>query len=415
MQKVNLLLVNLLVLICLVQCKGVSNSSNPLKNEMIAEQELSISNPLNKDQTLVPVEIKLSDLKAEMQIDSESSLLVCLADSLIPSQLDDLNGDGNKDELSFQLDIKKDSNLKVKICKVSKDIASKYVFESGVHAQMGLKNGKNPFIIKDSIFSESGDLYKETMHHGPALESEHIAYRMYFDDRSSIDVYGKMHHRLELDKTKWYSNDEFIANEYGGDILFVKNTIGIGSLRIWNGKNVETLKASKGRYAIVRASGPVRSVIDMCTMGVDGNTELLSRMMIYAGHREMIYRAYLPKEMNAEFCTGVRKIIGADVRINKEAGYISLWGTDYPRINHEKYPQVTVGLGVVVPKQWQSNLFMEDELNHLIGIQSKDSFIEYYIAASWNQERNGIQTADEMEEYMKNLSLRANASLQISY
>ncbi len=414
MRNVNLLLVNFLVLMCLVQCKGVSNSSNPLKDEMIAEQELSISNPLNKDRIMVPVEIKLSDLKAEMQIDSEASLLLCMADSVIPSQLDDLNGDGKEDELSFQIDIKKDSNLKVKICKVSKDIASKFVFESGVHAQMGLKNGKKPFIIKDSIISESGDLYKETMHHGPALESEHIAYRMYFDDRSSIDIYGKIHRRLELDTTKWYSSDEFIANEYGGDILFVKNTMGVGSLRMWDGKKSQNIKATKGRYAVIRSRGPVRSVIDMCAMGVDGTQTLLSRMMIYSGHREMIYRAYID-ELQLELCTGIRKMDQSDVRKNKSEGWLAVWGTDFPRLDHEKYPQVTVGLGVLVPQQYWGGDFDEDSSNYVVRLKPQGNFLEYYVTAVWNKQKNGIASPDEMEEYMKNLSLSVNTPVQISY
>ncbi|PXY01685.1 hypothetical protein DF185_09460 [Marinifilum breve] len=397
-----------------VSCKRDSNQPVPAA-EQLGSQVIEITNTSHQNRTKSNVEVDLHRLKKEMIPEKGNTLLVVLGDKIIPSQLDDLDNDGKPDELVFQVNIAANDRIKALIYKVSKEFAANYHYKKRTHAQLGLKNGKKPFIIRDSIFSENGDLYKESMHHGPALESEIMAYRMYFDNRSSIDIYGKIHQRLELDTTKWYSNDEFIANDYGGDILFVSKTIGIGSLRTWNGKNAEVVKANKGRYAIVRASGPVRSVIDMCALGVNGSEELLSRMMIYAGHREMIYRAYLPKEMSAEFCTGVRKMDGADVRINKEAGYISLWGTDYPRINHEKYPKVTVGLGVVVPEQWQSKQFMDDELNHLIGVQPKDLFMEYYVTAAWNQERNGIRTADEMEEYMKNLSLRVNAPLQISY
>lgn len=383
------------------------------EEEIISEQELSISNPLNKDRTLVPIEIKLSDLNPEMQVDSQSSLLVCLADSVIASQLDDLNGDSIKDELLFQLDIKRDENLKVRVCKVNSDIANKYVFESGVHAQMGLKNGTKSFIIKDSIFSESGDLYKEIMHHGPALESQHIAYRMYFDDRSSVDVYGKIHHRLELDTTKWYSSDEFIANEYGGDILFVKNTMGVGSLRMWNGRASQKIKATKGRYGVIRSRGPVRSVVDMCAMGVEGTNIIMSRMIIYSGHREMIYRVYAD-ELKQELCTGIRKMDGADVRLSNSDGWLMEWGTDYPRLDHDKYPKVTVGLGVLVPRQYLKPNYTTDSLNHIMRLKLRGNALEYYVSAVWNKQKNGIVSADEMEKFMQNLSEDVNHPIVIT-
>jgi hypothetical protein len=411
-------IITILIFLCSVinwGCKFEYTQTLIPKNEILGVQNVKLHNNSKESRLLESIEVNLSQLNNDMITDENSTLLVSVGNEIIPSQLDDLNNDGNVDELVFQVNIASNDHLKATIYRVNKKFAAKYSFKKRTHAQMGLKNGKKNFIIRDSIYSAKGDLYKETMHHGPALESEIMAYRMYFDDRSSIDIYGKIHQRLELDTTKWYSNDEFIKNEYGGDVLFVSKTIGVGSLRTWNGSEAQTLKASKGRYAVVRASGPVRSVIDMYAQGVNGDVEVTSRMIIYAGHRKMIYRTYFSKEMNTNFCTGLRKMDGAEVNISKKDGCISLWGTDYPRIDHEKYPQVTVGLGVVVPKIWQNKLFMEDDLNHLIGVQAKNKFIEYHVIAAWKQERNGIQSADELEEYLKNLSVKVNAPVQVSY
>jgi len=406
-----------ILLILLITSACASNQKNQIfkQGEVIANQTISLHNPLNKDRVLVPVEINLSDLKEDMQLGANTSLLVSQNNTIISSQLDDLDNDGKADQLVCQVRIGANSDSELTIFRIGKSVAEKFQFKKGTHAQLGFKNGKNPFIIKDSIFSEKGDLYKETMHHGPALESDQMAYRMYFDDRSSIDIYGKIHSRLELDTTKWYSNDGFIANEYGGDILFVSNTIGVGSLRTWNGKEAQIIKTTKGRYAVVRSSGPVRSVIDMCAKGVNGENELLSRMIIYAGHREMIYRSFINGELNMDFCTGVRKMDGAELKINKKAGYISLWGTDFPRIDHEKYPKVTVGLGVLVPKQYQTDLLAEDEFNHLIGVTPRDNFMEYHVVAAWNQQKNGIASADEMELFLRDLSLDVNHPIAIEY
>eukprot|EP01029_Cantina_marsupialis_P032150 TRINITY_DN957_c0_g1_i2.p1 TRINITY_DN957_c0_g1~~TRINITY_DN957_c0_g1_i2.p1 ORF type:complete len:153 (-),score=7.47 TRINITY_DN957_c0_g1_i2:154-612(-) len=152
----------------------------------------------------------------------------------------------------------------------------------------------------------------------------------------------------------------------------------------------------------------------MCAMGVDGSQTLLSRMMIYSGHREMIYRAYT-NDLQLELCTGIRKMDKSDVRKSKSEGWMAVWGTDFPRIDHEKYPQVTVGLGVLVPKQYWGGDFTEDSSNHVMRLKPQGNFLEYYVAAVWNKQRNGIASPDGMEEYMKNLSLRVNTPVQISY
>ena len=39
------------------------------------------------------------------------------------------------------------------------------------------------------IGSESGDLYQTIGHHGPAVENEWMALRIYFSDKVAIDVY----------------------------------------------------------------------------------------------------------------------------------------------------------------------------------------------------------------------------------
>jgi len=58
------------------------------------------------------------------------------------------------------------------------------------------------------IGSESGDLYKTIRHHGPAIENQWMALRIYFSDKVSIDVYYKAKSGLELRKANWYTTPE---------------------------------------------------------------------------------------------------------------------------------------------------------------------------------------------------------------
>jgi len=399
----------LLILLITSACSSNQNNQIFKQGEIFAIQTIRLHNPLNQDRMLVPVEINLSDLKEDMQLDAKTRLLISQNNQIIPSQLDDLNNDGKLDQLVCQVQIGAKSDLELKIFKISKSLADGYQFQKGIYAQMGMKNGMKPFIKKDSIYSESGDLYKQIMHHGPASESKMMAYRMYFDDRCSIDIYGKMHKRLELETTNWYSNDSLVKKQYGGDILFVKNTLGVGSPRIWNGKETQLLKANNGRYSVIRAKGPLRTIIDMVAPNIEsyaGNSKVLLRMIQYAGKREMILQIYTDNDL-PQFCTGIRKMDVSEVIKDEENSYFGLWGTEFPRLNHEKYPKVTVGLGVIIPQQY-FEVFDQDEENHLVRLKGNKTFVEYVVTAAFQEEKEGIKSADSFFNYLNNLSVELN-------
>ena len=82
------------------------------------------------------------------------------------------------------------------------------------------------------------DTYHQLHHHGVAVESELMAYRIYFDKKQTIDPYCKRKPQLELAQSHWYPNDSLLAAGYGDDILRVSGTVGVGSVKYWNGKKM---------------------------------------------------------------------------------------------------------------------------------------------------------------------------------
>jgi hypothetical protein len=50
---------------------------------------------------------------------------------------------------------------------------------------------------ESQIESPTGNLYTKLEHHGPAIENEWVGFRMYFDFKTSIDVYSKTRPGLE--------------------------------------------------------------------------------------------------------------------------------------------------------------------------------------------------------------------------
>src|SRR5690554_6863727 len=68
-----------------------------------------------------------------------------------------------------------------------------------------------------SIESQSGNLYQEVGHHGPAVENEWLGLRLYFDHKVAIDVYNKATPQLELAGARWYPTAEQEEKGWGSD------------------------------------------------------------------------------------------------------------------------------------------------------------------------------------------------------
>ncbi len=113
----------------------------------------------------------------------------------LPSQLDDLDGDGRFDELVFPVPASAQP-LRVRVDYSTAPVAHDYT--PLVNAQMWWKNPDKTLTEKSLLASEKDDMYRKLHHHGPAFESEYAAYRIYFDKKQSVDTYGKKQPRLEL-------------------------------------------------------------------------------------------------------------------------------------------------------------------------------------------------------------------------
>ena len=76
-------------------------------------------------------------------------------------------------------------------------IGSSALAQNKTDASLFMKSDSNAY--QTEIQSKSGDLYLSIGHHGPAVENEWMALRIYFDQKCAIDVYSKDRPRTEGD------------------------------------------------------------------------------------------------------------------------------------------------------------------------------------------------------------------------
>ena len=203
------------------------------------------------------------------------------------------------------------------------------------------------------------DVYNQLHHHGPAFESELVGYRVYFDHRQTVDIYGKRHKGLELKYTQFYPTAEDIKHGYGDDVLWAGTTVSVGSLRGFIDGMPTFIEPVERRTESILDYGPDKAVIEVKVEGwqYQGKSiNLTQRFTLYADHRDVRVDITFEdlKELPAPFCTGVLKFPGG-MEFTDHDGLCATWGTNWaygPKDTLDVHHKATVGVAVCIPPRY---------------------------------------------------------------
>ena len=217
----------------------------------------------------------------------------------------------------------------------------------------------------------SVDTYHQLHHHGVAVESELMAYRIYFDKKQTIDPYCKRKPQLELAQSYWYPNDSLLAAGYGDDILRVSGTVGVGSVKYWNGTkqvHIEPVTERSQRFVQSKKEQATIEVAVKDWQVEEKNVQMAVQYTMLAGHRDMRCDVNLSEPIEG-LCTGVQTIPAKGSKdtvtiVLPNGILLASWGTDWPVNDSAKYAEETVGLGVFIPKEFAGSP-VHDKQNNL--------------------------------------------------
>lgn len=332
----------------------------------------------------VTVEGQKADCPVAIEAPAWAESVVVKADGeVIPSQLDKCLG-----EAAFVADITDQRDFVVTFSEKPSEVS----YPSRVNAQMWWKTGdkENPYEERDTLFSFKDDMYRKLHHHGPAIESEMGAYRVYFDKKQSIDTYGKKNKQLELRRSMWYSTPEQIENEgFGHDNLRVFGSIGVGVLKGWDPeKGMIHITDFKRREARVLAKGPVRAIMEMEVEGWNYSgreLNMTSRYTIYAGHSDVVVENFIEGDYEGlTFVTGVMKML--DTKSIKEERAVAQIGADHPENDYDRWPKETVALAVALPEGVEILSAEDDKLSYLYQLTpNAEGEISYVFDMFWRK------------------------------
>lgn len=390
--------------------------------------QVRVTNSWKEDKADEPVAVKFGDMK-KVDFEVKSATVKCKGKD-VPCQLDDMDGDLLPDEVFFLADIKGKDSKTYEVKLSAKEEKSKRVVGPRIYTALQFRDRKDlhPDVLRVEAPGTT-DLFNDIYMHGVTIESDMVGYRIYFDKRQNIDLYGKKHRRIELPQTQFYTSESQLKDGYGVDVLWAGDAIGCGTLKDWQkGKPVNWTDVGVRGQRVV-TTGALRTVVELYDLGVRGEDELMydmrQRYSLYAGHRDLkvdvTFRPLLGKKPFGKklFCTGVQKVgVTADEKVRKghkpqglvkKEGLAASWGCDYPDMGKkEMWAPEAVGLAVYVPKEYVSDT-REDDLNYLLVVKpDEESSLQYFVTFCADKEENGYHSAKEwfasLEDWQENVS-----------
>jgi hypothetical protein len=390
------------IICCFAAFSLMANAEHTIK--------VTVENPSKDIRTDAPVVVQLGSLGM-----SVSSALVKDGEKEIPCQLDDLNGDKRYDELCFTTDLGKREKKTFEITFTDEGKPRQYtpkVFIEMVLPNRNVKiKNKQDYYISELTVDRGVDAYRVQHHHGVAFESELTAYRIYFDERQSIDLYGKYNKQLELYDTQFYPDEEQLAKGYGDDVLWCGQTFALGAFRGWDGEKSTMLDDVEHRTQRIIARGPVRVIAEVvcddwnapCSTPNAKPLVLRERYTQWAGHRDVQVEARFSRPVaDYAFSTGIINVKGSEEFTDKK-GLRGCWGTDYTVSGKDTltHAKETVGLGICIPRQHLKKELPADKDNYGFVISTTTDCLNYAITFTSDKESFGYHSAKDWFESLK--------------
>ncbi|GAK94660.1 glycosyl hydrolase [Nonlabens ulvanivorans] len=185
--------------------------------------------------------------------------------TLIPYQLDDMNQDGIWDEVAMAVDFTPNEEKKVIVSASAKAGQKQPQFSKMTDVHFGVGTAK-PMASEVQKYTRSYDpREKDSLFfqmEGPAWENDKVGFRMYFDPRNGIDIFGKTTTEPTLHK-QGLSTDYHEKADWGMDILKVGNSLGAGSIAFKHQDSLYRLTGWNGTRFEAITEGPARAIFRM--------------------------------------------------------------------------------------------------------------------------------------------------------
>jgi hypothetical protein len=371
---------------------------------------------------------------------------------MIPAQADDLNYDGERDQLVFLLDLASeetkeisvlyDPNVKATftldvkkqtragifpelnaVAAIESDLIAYLLRHNGVVVAYGKKR-EELFSVNEMFLGEledNGPLSPEFRFHFESSkisltqnpnalgkEVEKPEHRWVIHDFENQEDYfiRKSEEQLNVYRSVGLSLNALLDPENTTMVVLTHydGLIGCGGFALWHkGKKELIPLPNDGGYVRILADGGMRSVVQriLPKWNINGQTyQLTSTTFIYGGNPWIEHHIQIDKELPSDYAivVGIPKLTdssGIAEKDGDEHGLLWSWGTD---------PDGTYPLGIVLiyPKTQAGSLIDTDQSLLSIILNPDDKgLINYRALAIWEGGINGIETQSEFLQHLQ--------------
>lgn len=241
---------------------------------------------------------------------------------------------------------------------------------------------------------------------GPGWENQKVAYRLYLDWRNAIDIFGKKVDTLVLPYVGQDGFSSYHENAgWGQDILKAGESLGIGGFGRFVDNKVVHFSSVEKTIAKIKNTDNQSSVHIEYKDWKTGNSTIDLEAILTIFPSDLYTKVELePSEQLNGLTTGIVKkenipLLQNDT-LSSEWGYIATYGP-HTLVN----PTDKLGMAVFYKKD-QLDTIINGQYNHLVVFKPTTKKITYYFLGAWEQQKNGLTTKEEFEEYLRSTLLK---------
>ena len=327
---------------------------------------LSFQNPQGVDRPDEVIILSKEEFQQRVSIDEGKFPLFKRTDnSLVPFQLDDLDGDGTWDEIAMLLDFPPHETIQVNVEWVD---GNNYPpeFEKRTNLRLGITQDDGSFEEIDSYKALPCIDSFEIIAQGESVnwENDKIGFRNYFDCRNVKDLFGKRMPRMIADIIHTPElGDYHTLADWGMDVLHCGSSLGSGGIALLKNDSLFRLGSTEVYEYHKVVEGPVRSVFMLRYEGWDVDGEMLAaveRISIYPG------KYWFESDVTVEGAPVGSQIVTGIVTSHLKrdpfdfgAGEFQCIGThDVQSLNNDD-----LGMAVIVPKSETGKIGRTSDIN----------------------------------------------------
>ena len=291
----------------------------------------------------------------------------------LPSQVDDIDGDLKPDELAFQIDLRPHQTRIVTITWGPPD----RIFR--------LRGDYEP--QTNAVFTKKID--------GMGWESKRESFRLYFDKRNAIDLYGKPRPTLQLER---YATPGYIYHNYspdGRDIYLVADALGIGAPGAWVNGEAQHISEVDNRSWRIISTGPVRAIVELTYQGwriAGKSVNLRVRATQWAGERGFLQTVTSTDAGDLTLATGLTQQQGVPEvrsRADDDPLWLAMWGEQAVEGGNKAVSPIlrgtNLGLAIIMAPGSEA-IPNKDSKDYLFTFPLKNGAASWYSLAAWDQE-----------------------------